>query len=328
MRSQKCPITFEERALERLADDVLTAAVFQASEASRPNLTEVEKVEKQFPELDRFFAKEFVPLGLSREAFREALRKYDGVGQVYKSIQNSVVVSAAEFDFYKSWNSPQETSDANLKNDLKKSKLNTAFQQWIRTARDQAKVSFVVNKSSWWNPAVASIDGVEISLEQFLRLTYLFRTYLFGFSPLDSSEGSRLEMTQLLCLTEQEEISVNPPGSEFFGLTIKTDLMQYLFRDGAEATLKSIKASLLERLIDEAIAQDFVRDSGLPFLESGMNLVNALASIRHAGYVSQKLKSKLSSLRIGWITSPPKGLWLQDLLFHSRSRLIVSVPKR
>jgi hypothetical protein len=271
--AEKCPITFEERRLEQFGYDMQTAAIFQATVNRRPTKEETQEIissnAKTFKQL---FAKYFQSTRRSEEEFREGIRKYEGLGRAIKDVIFQTKPSNEEIQFYR-----QMTANSDLSGRLsEREKQNSAIQRWIDTIRAKADFTFPRQDSVWWNPTVATVDNVEISLEDFLRYVYVLNGFgFFSIDPLDPTDGFREEMTFILCGLEQE-LFENPLPSGELGISIKTPLIYEMGKSGVPMTFTGLQSALLERLIDQVVADKFVQDAKLPFVTIGPKLLSEL----------------------------------------------------
>jgi hypothetical protein len=271
--AEKCPITFEERRLEQFGYDMQTAAIFQATVNRKPAKGETQgTVLSDAKTLKQLFAKSFQPAGRSEDEFREGVRKFEGLYRVMQDIASQVKPTSEEILFYRQMNGSR---DENSKT-LERNKQATDIQRWIDKTREGYQISFSKESIPWWNPNVASVNGVEISLEDFLRYVYLLNGFgFFSIDPLDPTDGIREEMTFILCGLEQQ-LFENPLPSGELGVSIKTPLIYEMGRSGVPMTFTGFHSALLERLIDQVVAEKFVQDTKLPFVTIGSKLLSEL----------------------------------------------------
>jgi hypothetical protein len=271
--AEKCPITFEERRLEQFGYDMQTAAIFQATANRRPAKGETEGlVFSDAKALKQLFIKYFQPAGRSEEEFREGVRKIEGLYRIMQDITSQVKPSSDEIQFYRQITGDQDKTG----NGLKKHKFATTLQRWVDDTRERRVFSFSGVSTTPWNPNVASVDGVEISLEQFLRNVYVLNGFgFFNIDPLDPTDGFREEMTFILCGLEQQ-LFKNPLPSGEMGISIKTPMIYELGKSGVPMNFTGFQLALLERLVDQVIAEKFVQRAKLPFVTVGSKLLSEL----------------------------------------------------
>ncbi len=271
--AEKCPITFEERRLEQFGYDMQTAAIFQATANRRPTKGETAGlVFSDAKALKQLFVKYFQPARRSEVEFREGVRKIEGLYRIMQDITSQVKPSNDEIEFYRQIIGGQDQTGRGLK----KHKFATALQRWVDDTREGRVFSFSGVSTTPWNPNVANVDGVEISLEQFLRYMYVLNGFgFFSIDPLDPTDGFRAEMTFILCGLEQQ-LFENPLPSGELGISIKTPLIYEMGKSGVPMTFIGLQSALLERLIDQIVAEKFVQDAKLPFVTIGTKLLSEL----------------------------------------------------